>query len=76
MASTTNPTVTLCHWVCSTRYEDLPAEVCSEVAARLQSLLGHYGTRSQFIASVGAPWARRWAPACCSAWMPSRWSIR
>ena len=25
----------------------------SEVAARLQSLLGHYGTRSQFVTSVG-----------------------
>jgi 2-methylcitrate dehydratase PrpD len=25
----------------------------SEVAARLQSLLSHYGTRSQFVASVG-----------------------
>jgi 2-methylcitrate dehydratase PrpD len=25
----------------------------SEVVARLQSLLGHYGTRSQFTASVG-----------------------
>ena len=29
-AAGTSPTATLCHWVCSTRYGDLPAEVRQE----------------------------------------------
>jgi hypothetical protein len=35
MTSTPNPTATLCHWVCSTRYEELPAEVRQETVMLL-----------------------------------------
>jgi hypothetical protein len=35
MASTTSPTATLCHWVCSTSYADLPAEVRQETVTLL-----------------------------------------
>jgi hypothetical protein len=35
MASTTSPTATLCHWVCSTPYEGLPIEVRQETVTLL-----------------------------------------
>ena len=40
MASTTNPTATLCHWVCSTYYGDLPAEVRKETVTLLYDQVG------------------------------------
>src|SRR5688500_3361407 len=40
MASTTSPTATLCHWVCSTRYGDLPAEVRQETVTLLYDQVG------------------------------------
>jgi 2-methylcitrate dehydratase PrpD len=40
MASTTNPTAALCHWACSTRYEDLPAEVRQETVTLLYDQVG------------------------------------
>jgi hypothetical protein len=35
MASTSSPTATLCHWVRSTHYNDLPAEVRQETVTLL-----------------------------------------
>jgi len=40
MASTTSPTATLCHWVCSTPYGDLPAEVRQETVTLLYDQVG------------------------------------
>jgi 2-methylcitrate dehydratase PrpD len=40
MASITSPTATLCHWVCSTQYGDLPAEVCQETRTLLYDQVG------------------------------------
>jgi 2-methylcitrate dehydratase PrpD len=40
MASTTNPTATLCHWVSSTHYEDIPAEVRQETVTLLYDQVG------------------------------------
>ena len=40
MVSTTNPTATLCHCVCSTRYGDLPAEVRRETVTLLYDQVG------------------------------------
>jgi 2-methylcitrate dehydratase PrpD len=40
MASTTSPTTTLCHWVCSTRYGDLPTEVRQETVTLLYDQVG------------------------------------
>jgi hypothetical protein len=40
MASTASPTATLCHWVCSTRYGDLPAEVRQETVTLLYDQVG------------------------------------
>jgi 2-methylcitrate dehydratase PrpD len=47
----------------------------SEVAARLQSILGHYGTMSQSPPASVAPWEQRSAPACCLAWTLGRWRM-
>jgi 2-methylcitrate dehydratase PrpD len=40
MASTTSPTATLCHWICSTQYGDLPAEVRQETVTLLYDQVG------------------------------------
>ena len=40
MASTTSPTTTLCHWVCSTLYADLPVEVRQETVTLLYDQVG------------------------------------
>jgi 2-methylcitrate dehydratase PrpD len=40
MAATTSPTATLCHWVRSTRYGDLPAEVRQETVTLLYDQVG------------------------------------
>jgi 2-methylcitrate dehydratase PrpD len=40
MASTTSPTATLCHWVCSTPYGDLPVEVRQETVTLLYDQVG------------------------------------
>jgi MmgE/PrpD N-terminal domain len=40
MVSTTSPTATLCHWVCATRYGDLPAKVRQETVIVLYDQVG------------------------------------
>jgi 2-methylcitrate dehydratase PrpD len=40
MTAHSGPTTTLCHWVCSTRYEDLPAPVCQESTTLLYDQVG------------------------------------
>jgi len=40
MALSTGPTSKLCEWVCSTRYEDLPAEVLKEMKTMLYDQVG------------------------------------
>src|SRR5919106_5690292 len=40
MSSTTSPTATLCHWICSTQYGDLPAEVRQETVTLLYDQVG------------------------------------
>ena len=40
MASTTSPTARLCHWVCSTHYGNLPAEVRQETVTLLYDQMG------------------------------------
>ncbi|MBI4191877.1 MAG: MmgE/PrpD family protein, partial [Betaproteobacteria bacterium] len=40
MAISTGPTTKLCRWACSTRYEDLPAEVRKETVTLLYDQVG------------------------------------
>jgi 2-methylcitrate dehydratase PrpD len=40
MVSTPSPTATLCHWICSTRYGDLPADVRQETVTLLYDQVG------------------------------------
>ncbi|MFC2024789.1 MmgE/PrpD family protein [Chloroflexota bacterium] len=40
MANDKGPTAELCNWACSTRYSDLPAEVCKEAATILYDSIG------------------------------------
>ncbi|MFC1941331.1 MmgE/PrpD family protein [Chloroflexota bacterium] len=40
MADDKGPTVELCDWACSTRYSDLPAEVCKEAVTILYDTIG------------------------------------
>src|ERR1041384_8146712 len=40
MATSTGPTSKLCRWVCSTRYQDLPAEVRKETLTLLYDQVG------------------------------------
>ena len=39
MTSSSSPTAKLCNWVCSTAYEDIPAEVPKEAAATMEGAL-------------------------------------
>ena len=53
MASTTSSTATLCHWVCSTAYGDLPVEVRQETVTLLYDQVGVCSQRYPAVMPAG-----------------------
>jgi 2-methylcitrate dehydratase PrpD len=78
MSSITKPTATLCHWVCSTPYGDLPPEVRKETATLLYDQVGCMIASATFPACQPVVnLVRRLSPsgACSVVGHPARTSV-